>query len=339
MAGAVTSGAQRSGAERAAALLLSLGKDLGGALMARLEPAEIQRLTRAISELRQIETEEVDYLLEDFTTRVEKASSVRGGFDKAEQLLAGQFDAPRVMAIMDELRSPDRSNIWLRLAQIDAQMLATYLTAEYPQTCAVILLKLPPHVSAKVLSLFPNDLAVEVLVRCLRSRSVQKEVMEEIENSLSSAFVATFVQADRSESFKQVAEIFNGFDRQTESRLMAQIEEISRDEAEQIKTLMFAFEDLTRLTTTSMQFLIQRIDKSKLPVALKGTSASLQNFFFDNMSERAGAALREDMELLGPVRLAEVDAAQTLIVATAKELIDLGELDISRGYEEDKLVY
>ena len=143
----------------------------------------------------------------------------------------------------------------------------------------------------------------------------------------------------RSFSHEMIAEIFNNFDRATESRFMTALEERSRDSAEGIKALMFTFEDLGKLDPTGVQTLLRNIEKAKLAIALKGASETLRDLFFSNMSERAGKILREDMDAMGPVRLKEVDEAQMEIVTKAKDLAATGELIIAEGGGDDELVY
>ncbi|MBV9694588.1 MAG: flagellar motor switch protein FliG, partial [Alphaproteobacteria bacterium] len=136
-----------------------------------------------------------------------------------------------------------------------------------------------------------------------------------------------------------MAEIFNNFDRQTESRFITALEERSRDSAERIKALMFTFEDLGKLDPGSIQTLLRHVEKDKLALALKGATDSLRDIFFSNMSERAGKILREDMEAMGPVRLKDVDEAQMRMVNVAKDLANKGEIMIANKQGEDELVY
>ncbi len=136
-----------------------------------------------------------------------------------------------------------------------------------------------------------------------------------------------------------MAEIFNSFDRSTEGKFMAGLEDRNRDAAERIRAKMFTFEDLTKLDPSSVQTLLRNVEKGALGLGLKGASENLRDLFFSNMSERAGKILREDMEAMGPVRLSEVDEAQTQMMTKAKELADSGEIVIATGGGEDELVY
>jgi flagellar motor switch protein FliG len=136
-----------------------------------------------------------------------------------------------------------------------------------------------------------------------------------------------------------MAEIFNAFDRQTEARFITALEDENRDAAERIKSLMFTFEDLGKLDAASAQTLLRSVEKDKLGIALKGASEPVRNFFFGNMSNRAASMLKQDMDALGPVRLRDVDEAQTLMVAVAKDLAAKGEILITKNKNEDELVF
>ena len=146
-------------------------------------------------------------------------------------------------------------------------------------------------------------------------------------------------RSSRRDSHELIAEIFNNLDRNTEGRFMSALEERNRESAERIKSLMFTFEDLTRVDSMGIQVLLRSADKEKLAVALKGASEVIRDLFFKNMSERAGKMMREDMEAMGPVRLREVDEAQAMIVQLAKELANNGEITISEGGSQDELIY
>jgi flagellar motor switch protein FliG len=189
-----------------------------------------------------------------------------------------------------------------------------------------------------VLSVLPENFAMEVIMRLLRMETVQKEILEGIEKTLRVEFMSNLARTQREDSHEQMADIFNSLDRNTENRFMGALEERNRESAERIKALMFTFEDLTRLDPSGVQVLLRQVEKDRLTMALKGGSDEIKDLFFKNMSERAGKMMKEDMEAMGPVRLREVDEAQTAVVVTAKQLADAGDIVITTGGEEDELV-
>jgi len=240
---------------------------------------------------------------------------------------------------MDEIRGPAGRTMWDKLANVNEAVLANYLKNEYPQTVAVVMSKINPDHAAKVLGTLPDDFSLEVVNRMLQMESVQKEVLDKIEDTLRSEFMSNLAKTNKRDSHEMMAEIFNNFDRNTESRFIAALEERNRDSAEKIKALMFTFEDLMKLDPAGIQTLLRNVDKDRLGICLKGASDAVRDLFFSNMSERAAKILREDMEALGPVRLRDVDEAQMEIVNVAKDLADKGEIMLADSGGDDELVY
>ncbi len=245
----------------------------------------------------------------------------------------------RVGNIMDEIRGPAGRNMWEKLSNVQEEMLANYLKNEYPQTVAVVLSKIGPEHAARVLAILPEELALDVINRMLRMEAVQKEVLERVEQTLRTEFMSNLSQTRRRDAHEVMAEIFNNFDRQTETRFLTALEEENRESAERIKTLMFTFDDLTKLDAASSQTLMRHVEKDKLAVALKGAAELVRQFFLSNMSTRAAKMLMDDMQAMGPVRLREVDEAQALLVNLAKDLAAKGEIVISKSRGEEELIY
>jgi flagellar motor switch protein FliG len=180
---------------------------------------------------------------------------------------------------------------------------------------------------------------MEVVTRMLRMETVQKDILDGVEKTLRTEFMSNLARTNRRDPHEVMAEIFNNFDRGTESRFFAALEERNRESAEKIKALMFTFEDLQKLDPTGVQTLLRAVEKSKLAIALKGASETLRNLFFTNMSERAAKLLREEMEDMGPVRLRDVDESQMYMVNIAKDLAEKGEIIIAENKEDEELVY
>jgi flagellar motor switch protein FliG len=173
----------------------------------------------------------------------------------------------------------------------------------------------------------------------LRMEAVQKEVLERVEQTLRTEFMSNLSQTRRRDAHEVMAEIFNNFDRQTETRFLTALEEENRDAAERIKALMFTFDDLVKLDTASAQTLMRNIDKDKLAIALKGASEAVREYFFKNMSSRAAKMMVDEMQAMGPVRLRDVDEAQALLVNIAKDLAAKGDILISKNRGDEELVY
>ncbi|MFL6974670.1 MAG: flagellar motor switch protein FliG, partial [Xanthobacteraceae bacterium] len=226
-----------------------------------------------------------------------------------------------------------------KLSNVQEEVLANYLKNEYPQTVAVVLSKLRPEHAARVLAILPEELALDVVNRMLKMEAVQKDVIERLEQTLRTEFMSNLSQTRRRDAHEVMAENFNKYDRQTETRFLTALEEQNRESAERIKTLMFTFDDLIKLDSASAQTLMRNIDKSKLAIALKGAADIVRQFFLSNMSTRAAKMLVEDMQAMGPVRLRDVDEAQALLVNLAKDLAARGEILITKSRADEELVY
>src|SRR6187402_2347007 len=327
-----------SGPKRAAMLMLALGEQYGAKIWQMLDDDEIRELSIVMSSLGTIEADAVEDLLLEFVSRMSASGALMGNFDATERLLQQYLPKERVNGIMDEIRGPAGRNMWEKLSNVQEEVLANYLKNEYPQTIAVVLSKLKPEHAARVLAILPEDLALDVVNRMLKMEAVQKEVIERVEQTLRTEFMSNLSQTRRRDAHEVMAEIFNNFDRQTETRFMTALEDDNREAAERIKTLMFTFDDLVKLDAGSAQTLMRNIDKDKLAIALKGATEAVRTFFLGNMSTRAAKMLVDDMQSMGPVRLRDVDEAQVMLVNLAKDLAAKGEIIISKTRDEE-LVY
>ncbi len=332
-------GEKVSGPKRAAMLMLALGEQYGGKIWALLDDDELRELSLHMSSLGNVEADIVEDMLLEFVSRMSASGALMGNFDATERLLQQYLPADRVHGIMDEIRGPAGRNMWEKLSNVQEEVLANYLKNEYPQTIAVVLSKLKPEHAARVLSILPEDMALDVVNRMLKMEAVQKEVIERVEQTLRVEFMSNLSQTRRRDAHEVMAEIFNNFDRQTETRFITSLEEDNRESAERIKALMFTFDDLVKLDAGSAQTLMRHVDKEKLAVALKGANEAVRQFFFGNMSTRAAKMLSDDMASSGPVRLRDVDEAQALLVNLAKDLAAKGEIMLSKNRADDELVY
>src|ERR1051326_212683 len=328
-----------SGPEKAAIFLLSLGEEHGQRLWQMMDEDEIKEVSQLMSNLGTVSSNVVEKLLIDFVSQMSSTGSLMGSYESTERLLQRFMQPDKVGQIMEEIRGPAGRTMWDKLGNVNESVLANYLKNEYPQTVAVVLSKIKSEHAARVLAALPEEFALEVVQRMLRMESVQKDILDKVEQTLRVEFMSNLARTAKRDAHEMMAEIFNNFDRQTENRFLTSLEERSRDSAERIKALMFTFEDLGKLDPGSIQTLLRHVEKDKLALALKGATDSLRDVFFSNMSERAGKILREDMEALGPVRLRDVDEAQMRMVNVAKDLSNKGEIMIASKQGEDELIY
>jgi flagellar motor switch protein FliG len=298
---------------------------------------EIKEISSAMAQLGAVRAEVVERLCTELTDGMGNAGNLVGSFESTERLLQKTLPRDRAAQIMEEIRGPAGRTMWDKLGNVNEAVLANYLKNEYPQTVAVVLSKVRPEHAARVLALLPDSFAMEVVMRMLRMETVQKEVLDGVEKTLRAEFMSNLARSTRRDAHEMMADIFNNLDRESEARFMTALDDRNRESAERIRSLMFTFDDLARLTPQSVQTLLRAAEKDKLPIALKGASHGIKEMFFKNLSDRAAKMMREDIEALGPVRLRDVDEAQASIVQLAKELATQGQIEISESKDEQMI--
>jgi flagellar motor switch protein FliG len=320
---------QLNGAQKVAILLLSVADDVAAKIFALMSEEEVREVSHAMSSLGVISPNMVESVIQEFSDDVVGNSIFLGNLFTTEKLLTKVMDRDRVRALMEELKGPQGRNTWEKLANVNEDLLALYLRGEHPQTAALVLSKLSPEHAAKVVSILPEKFAFDTIMRMLNMGSVKKEVIERVEKILRAEFISSVGKTMKRDSCEMIAEIFYNLDRTSETKYMTLLEKSVPESAQKIKDLMFTFEDLVRLDSRGVQALLTFIDKSQLSIALKGASEDVQNVFFKNMSQRAARIIMEEVEALGPVRVRDVDEAQSAIVKMVKELVEKGEIDIA----------
>ena len=326
------------GSEKAAILLLALGED-AKPVWDRFDDDELREISSAMSNLGAVKAEMVEFLIKDFVNRLSGSGAVTGSYEQTHKLLLQFLPSEKVDNLMEELRGPAGRTMWDKLGNVNEIVLANYLKNEYPQTVAVVLSKVKTEHAARVLTSLPNEFALEVIQRMLRMEPVQRDILEKIESTLRVEFMTNLARTTKRDSHEQMAAIFNSFDRQTEGKFIGLLEEKSKESADRIRSLMFVFEDLSKLDPGGVQTLLKSMDKGKLALALKGANEEMRNLFMSNMSERAAKIMREDMGAMGPVKLKDVETAQQELVVIAKALADRGEIMLVESGGQDELIY
>jgi flagellar motor switch protein FliG len=325
------------GVRKSALLALIVGDESARVLFERLNIDEIKIITEEMTKLGRIKGVDVEILLEDFNNAMGAGVGVVGSVDTAKQLLSRILDDEKVALIMKDIGGPPGANFWQKLSKVDEQMLASFLKNEYPQTIAVVLSKIRNDHAARVLSILPKDIAIESMMRMLQLETVQDDIITDVEDRLRVEFVVNSAGKRQQDQHEVMADIFNYFDRTTETSFLEMVEQRNKDSAELIRSLMFTFDDLVKLDSPSVQQVLRNVDNSKLGMALKGAKDELSELFLGNMSERAAKILRDDMENMGPVRVKDVEEAQAEIVVATKALIDAGEIAIA-GDDDDEMI-
>ncbi len=327
-----------SGAERAAAMMLILGKEHGAPIWETLSTDEIKDLSATIAMLGKVPASVADFLLVSFSNDVAGMNSLQGTFETTERLLDGILPEDRVKEIMNEIRGPAGRTMWDKLSNVSETVLAGYLKNEYPQTVAVILSKLKPDHAARVLSQLPSEVGIDVVQRMLRMETVQKDVLVQVEHTLRNEFMSNLSRSQRRDPHESMAEVFNAMDRSTEEMMLNALDASAPESAERIRSLMFTFEDLGTLMPSAISAIVRQADKRQLALALKGASQDIVQLFIGALTERAGKLLRDDMASMGPVRARDCDEAQSALVRLAKALADSGEIVLADPKSDDAMI-
>ncbi|TFI59652.1 flagellar motor switch protein FliG [Sphingomonas parva] len=328
-----------SGIQRAAMLMLALGKEHGAAIWDQLSTDEIKELSATIAQLGRVPANVVEHLLIQFSGEVSSMASLHGSYETTERLLQGILPDDKVKDIMQDIRGPSGRTMWDKLSNVNETVLAAYLKNEYPQTVAVILSKLSSDHAARVLSELPQELGTDVIMRMLRMDTVQKEVIQEVEQTLRTEFMSNLSRSQRRDPHESMAEIFNALDRASEEAMLAALDERAPESAERIRALMFTFDDLANLLPAAISAIVRSADKREMALALKGAPEPMKQLFFSTMTERAAKLLREEMAAMGPVRARDCEEAQSAMVRLAKSLADRGEIMLVDPKSDDGLIY
>lgn len=327
-----------TGPQKAAALLLVLGRDHGATIWEQLSVDEVKELSSAMAQLGRIQSSVVEYLLVQFSSEVASMSSMHGSYESTERLLAAMLPNDKVREIMEDIRGPSGRTMWDKLSNVSESVLASYLRNEYPQTVAVILSKLKPDHAARVLAELPREFGVDVVTRMLKMDTVQKNVIQEVEQTLRSEFMSNLSRTHRRDPHESMADVFNAMDRATEESILTALDEKVPESAEKIRSLMFTFEDLVALLPDAVAAIVRAADKKIMALALKGAPEEVRKVFFAGMTERSASLMREDMANMGPVRARDCEEAQTQLVKLAKGMADRGEIMLVDPKSDDSVI-
>jgi flagellar motor switch protein FliG len=320
---------QINGVRKAAILTILMGEDASGQLFKHLNEDEIELIAREVALLGPVAPTTATDVLEEFHTMWKAAEYVtQGGVEYAQKLLVKSLGPEMARRVLDRVvKSFESSMAFNGLENADPQQLSKFIQSEHPQTIALILAHLKPGPAAQLMQSLPEDLRVEVVTRMANLEEISPEVITRISSVIEQRL--TSLGASTHESYggvRAVAELLNRIDRSVSQPVLEAIESESPDLAVSIRHLMFVFDDLLHVEDSALREIVQRADKKVLTIALKGTSEDIRNRFFHNMSKRAVDMIREEIELLGAVRLREVEKAQQEVVVIARKLEEEGLL-------------
>ncbi len=328
-----------TGIRKAAVVLLSLEKSLAAEVLAQLTKDDVEALTMEIARLDDVTKEEQDGAIEEFyNLGMARVHIERGGMEYAHDLLEQSLGKEKASAILETVRQSLSSVPFGFLQKAGAENLLTFVVEEHAQTIALILSHLPAALSAAVLAKLPSNKQLEVVRRIATMEQTSPDVVRDVERSLEVRMRSTFMQQfEKAGGISSVAQMLNVTDRMTNKAILENLEQESPELVEQIRRLMFVFDDLMKLDDKAIQSLLKEVENAQWALALKGASEELKSKIMGNLSQRAAAMLTEEMQYLGPVRVSDVETAQQQIVDTVRRLEDSGEIIVSAG-ETERLI-
>jgi len=326
---------------KAAILLMTLDTATATALLKHISPESVEEVTRELAGLGRVPDALRHAVVQEFYgLSIASAFANEGGLEYAKVLLKESMDAGSADRVLRQIQTQVQKTPFAFLQKAESENLLTFIQDEHPQTIALIVCHLEHHKAAEILSGLPVQKQVEVIKRIANMEQTNPEVIREVEQGLESRLSNMLTQSmEKAGGIPTVAEILNLADRATEKAIMEGLEADDPELVEEIRRLMFVFEDMKLVDGKGIQAILKEVDNDELGLALKTASPELQEKIFGNMSERAAALIKEDMQFMGPVRVSDVETAQQRIVDIVRRLEDAGEIIIAgRGGESDLIV-
>lgn len=329
-----------TGRQKAAILLISLGPEVSSQVFKHLREEEIEQLTLEIANVRKVDATEKEAILSEFyQICLAQEYLTQGGIAYAKEILEKALGAQKAVDIINRLTATLQVRPFDFARKADPGQILNFIQNENSQTIALVLSYLQPEQSAIILSSLPQDKQADVAKRIALMDSTSPEVITQVERVLEQKLSATVTQDYTSAGgIAAIVQILNGVDRGTERTILDSLEIQDPELAEEIKKRMFVFEDIVNIDNRSIQRIIRDVENTDLQLALKVASEEVREAIFRNMSKRMSDTFKEEMEFMGPVRLRDVEEAQTRIVATIRRLEEAGEIIIARGGGDDIIV-
>ena len=329
-------GRQLSNVEKAAVVLMSLGKETAADVMKFLNESDVKKLSRAFMGVQEVDRELQSKVNAEFAQMLRASERlVVDGKDFAREVISSAFGTEAGDTLLEYITGSKKEPLSTLLSDIPQNIVDNFVQSEHPQTIAFLLTKMSPELAASMLAKMPEELQTEVLVRISQLEHVKGDVIDEVREVLRSQLRGVSLREEEELGGpKAAADILNFVDRNNEERIISEIEELFPELAEEIRNLMFTFEDLTKIDDRSVQTILKEIPRDQLCLALKTASPELKDLLFRNISQRAAAMLQEDLETLGPVKLKDVEKAQQAIVDVVRRLESEGKIQVAGGGDD-----
>jgi len=329
---------QYSGPRKAAILLMAMGEEYASRVFEKMNEQEIGDVAFEMSLIDNITPEMLTSVAVDFVDIFEGESKMIIESDSfIKNVVNKTMKGREAHAILDDLekKKQDKPFIWSR--NVNVNTLAGYVEGEHPQTIAMILAHMPSEISSEIMMSLPEDLKGDIAMRIARLGQISEDVVRDVDKALKLELSGALGPGGKAGGLQVLVDIINGVDKTTEDAVMEFVEEDSPEMANDIRNLMFVFEDLTSIDDMAMREILKKIESQQLTFALKTATDEMKEKIFSNLSQRAGEMLKDDLEAMGPVRLAEVEEAQQAVVRAAKELEADGTITLGKG-KDDVLV-
>lgn len=328
-----------NGQDRAGLLLSSLGMNITQLIFQNMKDNDVKRMINAMSNVKRAPIWMVKRVLEDFYSQLNEDSDLLFAENRGRDFIINTLGEDRAKQLLGQIVEVGQSNTLESLELVDTRTLSNFLINEHPQTIALIVAHLAAERKVDVLRRLPEGLQAEVVLRVANLDYVSPELISQLDDVLKTE-LSTLGSIDTNQlgGVEPIADMLNLMDKNTEKNIMSRVEEKDPELAEEIRKLMFTFEDLMYVDDKGIQNLLREVDNGKLVIAMKTAPDEIKQKLFKNMSNRAATLLREDLEALGPTKLSDVEKAQAEMVSKVKELEGQGKAFIARGSDGDSLV-
>ena len=328
-----------NGPQKAAIFLLTMGENFTNPFFKELDEQSIKKIGKYMSQISYIPSDALDVVMKDFLASFGNDNNlVVSGKNFLQQVVNKTLDDETAREVFKVIGDESGEAPFIDLAYMPADSLCKVLMGEHPQAIALILSYLPQGKAAEVLNILPDDIKPDVAFRVAGVGQVQEEFVKDLDQAIKSSLSTTKVTKRKFDGVVTLANILNEVDGKTEEKVLSHLEEQDSDLADKIRQKMFVFEDLLGVDDRNFRDILQNVDNQQLARALKTASEELKGKIFRNLSERASEMLKEDIEVMGPVRLAEVEEAQQAILKAAKKLEAEGKIFLSGKGKEDVFV-
>jgi flagellar motor switch protein FliG len=329
-----------TGSEKAAILLLYLGPEATAKIYERMEDSDIKKISKSMAQLGHVSRENIQSVVAEF---VDVTSPEKGFFSQGEDFVKGILEKAlgpqRAESLLQELRTTNVGDLVDLLATMDARTIANFFSQEHPQTIAVILAKLKPKQTSEIIGLLPQELQAEVVIRIAEVDQVSPEILADIDEVIKKELTSLgAVQRFKVGGIEKVVDMFAHFERSREKSILDRLDVLKPPLAEIIRKHLFTFEDIFQLDDRAIQSVMREVSNDVLTLAMKTSPDEVKDKIFRNISSRAAEMIKEDLEVMGPVRLSDVEKAQSEIIKIVRKMEEEGKIVLAGRSGDDVLV-